>query len=396
MILKKQSLEFLDHRRSPSFSPPAFIDIGEPPTLMRAINCSKCRPPYLSSASPLLLTPYKHQRLISSATTPSSHDGHTPPPQPSGLASYTTAGEKGSADYIPHKQGYAPNIPIPSRKFNLPSIKPPKPIPDPNKVVCEPHPKTIRTIGIHYERQMSAMRRDYMKWRARQVRDHILRKREAMAQPPKPGPKPFRQSFAEQMADPSFAEQRTLEKQLWGAKNQRESKRLARVEKLKKTARFNAAQNRKRERIIENYLELYHTCANFITTEEALNEALNTQFPDKMTYLSPGVEPQTYREIAEDFASGARNTSYDIGYAARIRSERRADVIKVLTGNVAGGKPGVDEVLATIQRAMKEQGMSDAHEEVKEKQKRVAKQHVTDTLMRPEGVIRLFSVLMVD
>ena len=363
---------------------------------MRAINCSpKCRPVHLSSPSPLFLTPYKRQRLIST-TRPSLQDLHTPRSQPSSVASYATAGEKGSADYVPHKRGYAPNIPIPSRKFNLPSLKPPKPLPDPSKVVSEPRPKSIRTIGIHYERQMSAMRRDYMKWRARQVRDHILRKNEATAQRPKPGPKPFRQSFAEQMADPSFAEQRTLEKQLWGVKNQRESKRLARVEKLKKTARFNAAQNRKRERIIENYLELYHTCANFITTEEALNEALNTQFPDKMTYLSPGVEPQTYREIAEDFASGARNTSYDIGYAARIRSERRADVIKVLTGNVAGGKPGVDEVLATIQRAMKEQGMSDAHEEVKEKQKRVAKQHVTDTLMRPEGVIRLFSVLMVD
>jgi len=362
---------------------------------MRAINCSKCRPPHLSSASALLLTPYKHQRLISSTTTPSSQHGHIPPPQPSGVASYTTAGEKGSADYIPTKRGYAPNIPIPSRKFNLPSIKPPKPLPDPSKVVSEPRPKSIRTIGIHYERQMSAMRRDYMKWRARQVRDHILRKNEATAQRPKPGPKPFRQSFAERMADTSFAEQRTLENQLWGAKNQRESKRLARMEKLKRTARFRTAQNRKRERIIENYLELYHTCGNFITTEEALNEALNAQFPDKMTYLSPGVEPQTYREIAEDFASGARNTSYDIGYAARIRSERRADVIKVLTGNVAGGKPGVDEVLATIQRAVKEQGMSDVQDEGKE-QKRVAKQPVTDTLTQTEGVIRPLSVVSVD
>jgi len=229
-----------------------------------------------------------------------------------------------------------------------------------------------------------------MKWRAGQVRDHILRKRDATAQPPKPGPKPFRKTFAERMADPSFAEQRTLEKQLWGAQKKRQSKRLARMEKLKKVARFEAAETRKREAIVENYLELYHACAGFITTEEGLDEALNSQFPDRMTYLSPGVEPQTYREIADDFVSGANNTSYDIGYAARMRLERRADVVRALTGNVAGGKPGVDEVMATIRRAMKEQAISSVQEEGMKKC--VAMQPATDTLMQPEGVRRPFSL----
>ena len=196
------------------------------------------------------------------------------------------------------------------------------------------------------------MRREYMKWRARDVRSVIVKHRAAEARPPRPPRQPFRQPFAQRMVDPSFSEQRKLENLLWPPSHAQPRKAARRGSTA---GRYAARQAQARERLIEDYLEMYHVAGDFITTEAALNQALEAQFALHPSAVTLGVEPQTYAEIVEQVESGVMSTAYDFGYAARIRAERRADVIKALTGSLAGGKAGAEEVMDTIKRAVREQ-----------------------------------------
>jgi hypothetical protein len=200
---------------------------------------------------------------------------------------------------------------------------------------------------------MSAVRREYMKWRARDVRNVIQKQRAAAARPPRRRPAPFRKPFAERMVDPSFSEQRKLEALLWPRQESTAPSKRTKNKSVK-AAHFVALRAQARTTRIAEYLEMYHVGVDFITTEAGLNAALETQFAVHLSAVPPGVEPQTYEKIVEEVESG-RSTEYDVGYAARIRAERKEDVVKALTGKLAGGRPGPDEVLGTIRRAVREQ-----------------------------------------
>jgi hypothetical protein len=217
---------------------------------------------------------------------------------------------------------------------------------------------------------MNAMRREYMKWRARDVRNVIQKQRAAAARPPCPRPADFRKPFAERMVDPSFSEQRQMEALLWPRKSQSTPSKRASGQS-QKAAHFIERRTHDRTRRIEEYLEMYHLGVDFITTEAGLEDALDAQFTIHPSALSPGVEPQTYAEIVEQVESGAMSTDYDVGYAARIRAERREDVVKALTGKLAGGQAGTEEVLKTIRRAVREQAARAARQDEMEKAARL-------------------------
>src|SRR5437762_1048486 len=140
----------------------------------------------------------KHQRLISTfpqnvqdaAISPTATEPRpTFTDRPSKRREIRTSGRLGSPDYIPRKRGYAPNMPIPSRKFNLPDIKRPRGMSDPQKQAPEAKRiREIKTIGIEYERQLNAMRRGYVQWRYQTRKAKLDKKHENAAHPHPPPP----------------------------------------------------------------------------------------------------------------------------------------------------------------------------------------------------------------
>ena len=289
----------------------------------------------------------KHQRLIS--TSPPNAQ------QRSTSRTFTdpfvnedgkvTAGPSGSPNYIPRKRGYAPNIPVPARKFPLPEIKHPKGIPDPQKQAPERHPREIKTVGIEYERQLNAMRRGYVQWRYENRKQKLAEKHEKMARPHPPPPGPFKPKFAEEMAQPS-SNLLALEKQLFAHIRNPQAHRV-KGERYH-LPRHQAILERQRRTLINEFLALYHTSYNFITTPESLEEEILNKFGDFRGQVA--IYPQGYASILRDAESGAVGNVRD-GYISLMNRDRENEIHNAMVGTVVDGRPGYDEVVREIDLA---------------------------------------------
>lgn len=251
-----------------------------------------------------------------------------------------TSGPRGSPDYIPNKRGYAPNIPIPARKFNLPTVKATKGAPDPRKTAPEPkEDRFVKNYGIEYERQLHAMRRGYVHWRSETFKERTKRRQEIAKRPKPPPPAPFVPTFAERMATPSNTDQVTLEQQLFGTQ----------VPRKERGAGYHSVHHqriisRKRYELINDYLSLYHASKNFITTPEELEGLITANLGDnQMTFTAL---PQSYEDLVHDIEEGAILES---SYVSRMTSDRMSDIINAMTGTVEEGRPGYEEVMKEIE-----------------------------------------------
>jgi hypothetical protein len=260
-----------------------------------------------------------------------------------------TSGPTGSPDYIPRKRGYAPNIPIPAHKFTLPTKKTGKGIPDPEKLAPEPKPRPIKSIAIEYERQLNAMRRGYVRWRYNHLQEKSKSRQIKRNLPPAPGPPPFELTFAEKMAAPSNTDQSDMENKLLG-------RFIHSPQKIRgagyQSKHHQATLARKRKVLINEYLALYHTSREFITTEEDLDRAIMVTFPQMYGGRDVSV-PQSYQSILRDIQyQGGTSSLDDGGYVANMASQKETEMMDAIFGTVADGNPGYDEVMREIQEAM--------------------------------------------
>jgi hypothetical protein len=274
-----------------------------------------------------------------------------------------TTGPKGSPDYIPRKRGYAPNLPIPARKFRLPKAKQPawkRGVPTPT--VPAEAPRTIKNVGILYDRQLQAMRRGYIEWRLTQHRERLIKRKEAMEKPQPPRPKAFEPTFAERMTTPSNSDQKQLEQLLFGQTTQRkvrgEGWHSPHHQKLVEKERYE---------LITNYLSLYAVTDEMITTYEQLDQAINEAFEDGYTSAYMVEHPPTYEELVEEIEGGQVGTLRG-GYMSRRNQDLENEVFNAMLGTVGNGHPGFEEVMEVIQEQME----GEEKQEVGETEKRVA------------------------
>src|SRR5271170_1522388 len=320
--------------------------------LMRVAGCPRiCRAPILHTSNNPLRP--KHQRLISSTPNheqeSSSHDTSAPylvPPPES--EDTPTAGPKGSPDYIPRKRGYAPNMPIPPRKFNLPTPKVKKPFPDPDKQAPEAKARAIKTVQLEYELQLHAMRRGYVQWRVNDLKQKHEERLQKAARPRPPQKPPFQPTFAEAMASASQADQLVVEKQVFSTLH-RPQHRKNRGEGYI-TDRHQLLVAKQRRELINNYLALYHTAQGFITTPEQLETEVVRAFQDSGRGFEP-FYPQSYQEILRDVEEGTAGGIFE-GYTAKKYDEMGNDLYNAMMGTVAQGGPGYDEVMKEIEEVL--------------------------------------------
>ena len=323
---------------------------------MRAADRSRiCRAAFLSKHK--IFHP-KCQRLLSTtsqnpqeSSLSSSHDSRSEFTASSSSLKQEglrTSGPHGSPDYIPRKRGYAPNMPIPSRKFNLPKLKTPKGIPDPKKLAPEGKTREIRSIGIEYERQLNAMRRGYVQWRYEHLKQKRRKKQDAAARPRPPRPAPFEPPFAEKMASPSSNDQLAMEKQVFG--QLWSTTKRTRGEGFQ-SPRHQSLLARQRKELVNDYLALYHTAHDFITTPEALETAIAKTFVDDLLGFE-ATRPQSYESILSDMEGGSAGNIFD-GYFSLMSKDKENDLYNVVHGTVAEGAPGYDEVVKEIEHAVK-------------------------------------------
>jgi hypothetical protein len=298
-----------------------------------------------------------HQRLIStspnaqepSSTTTPHNSRPTFTSSPGQEGEIRTTGPFGSPDYVPRKRGYAPNLPIPSRKFNLPQIKHPKGLPPPEKQAPEGKLKRIQSVAIQYERQLNAMRRGYVKWRYETRQQQLARKREAVARPKPPQPPPFKPTFAEEMATATSTDQLSLEKQLFANFNPRQKSNRVRGEGY--YSRDNQAiLASQRKTTINEFLALYHTSSDFITTPEALETEILRNFQDNMRGFEAS-QPESYESILRDVEQGTGGNIFE-GYTSLIMKDKETQIYNAMMGTVGQEKPGYDEVVKEIEEAL--------------------------------------------
>ncbi len=318
----------------------------------------------------------KHQRLIStsqnaqklSSTTTPNDSRPTFPSSPRQEGEIRTTGPLGSPDYVLRKRGYAPNLPIPSRKFNLPQIKHPKGLPPPEKQAPEGKLKRIQSVAIQYERQLNAMRRGYVKWRYETRQQQLARKREAVARAKPPQPPPFKPTFAEEMATATSTDQLSLEQQLFANFNPQQKPNRIRGEGY--YSRDNQAiLASQRKTMINEFLALYHTSSDFITTPEALETEIVRNFQDNLRGFEAS-QPQSYESILRDVEQGTVGNVFE-GYTSLIMKDKETQIYNAMMGTVGQEKPGYDEVVREIEEALEhgvavEEDWSKTEDEVKE------------------------------
>lgn len=325
-------------------------------SLMLAATCHRICRSRIPSSNHKILHP-KHRRLISTTPQNAQDPAISPAPaeprptftgRPSKKGEVRTSGRLGSPDYIPRKRGYAPHMPIPARKFNLPSIKHPKGMSDPQKQAPEgKKARDIKTIGIEYERQLNAMRRGYVQWRYQTRKAKLDKKHENAARPHPPRPPPFKPTFAEEMAEPSSTNQLAVERRLFANVHAPQHRRVRGAGY--QSAHHQAFLARQRRNLINDYLALYHTSYNFITTPESLDSEILRNFQD--TYI--GMEasrPQSYTSILRDAEHGTTGDLFD-GYISLMNREKENELHNAMMGTVGEGKPGYDEVVREIESA---------------------------------------------
>ena len=239
-------------------------------------------------------------------------------------------------------------MPIPARKFNLPNIKHPKGMSDPQKQAPEgKKARDIKTIGIEYERQLNAMRRGYVQWRYQTRKAKLDKKHENAARPHPPPPPPFKPTFAEEMAEPSSTNQLAIEKRLFANIHTPQYRRVRGAGY--QSAHHQAFLARQRRTLINDYLALYHTSYNFITTPESLESEILRNFQD--TYIGMDASrPQSYTSILRDAEHGTTGDLFD-GYISLMNREKENELHNAMIGTVGEGKPGYDEVVKEIESA---------------------------------------------
>jgi hypothetical protein len=330
---------------------------------MRAAGCSRfCRATTLCPNQKVLRP--NHHRSIATATQDAPEPSISKPRRFAPTSTINrkemsdeiaTSGPRGSPDYIHRKRGYAPNIPIPARKFNLPTVKPTKGAPDPKKTAPEPREeRLVKNYGIEYERQLNAMRRGYVHWRSETFKEKVKRRQEIAKRPKPPPPAPFVPSFAERMATASNTDQVSLEQQLFGTKVPRKERGAGYY-----SEHHQRLISRKRYSLINDYLSLYHASKNFITTPEELEELITYHLDDRQLQLAFSTLPQSYESLMREMEEGPIT---DFSYVARSTSDRMSDIVNAMTGTVEKGKPGYEEVMKEIQESFDEEAETEAAE----------------------------------
>lgn len=366
---------------------------------MRAATCPRICRGTIPSCNHKILHP-KHQRLLSTSPQNAHDPVISPAPaeprptltdHPPKKGQVKTSGPLGSPDYIPRKRGYAPYMPIPSRKFNLPDIKHPKGMSDPQKQAPEgKRARDIRTIGIEYERQLNAMRRGYVHWRYQTRKAKLDKKHENAARPHPPPPPPFKPTFAEEMAEPSSTNQLAIEKRLFANIHTRQYRRVRGAGY--QSAHHQAFLSRQRRTLINEYLALYHTSHNFITTPESLESEILRNFQDTYAGMEAS-RPQSYSSILYDVEHGTTGSLFD-GYISLMNKEKEKELYNAMIGTVAEGKPGHDEVVKEIEAAFGNEQIaaeSDttvlAEKVVEEDVTKIDEKHFTQDLSRSSGAV---------
>ena len=239
-------------------------------------------------------------------------------------------------------------MPIPPRKFNLPTPKVKKPFPDPDKQAPEAKARTIKTVQLEYQLQLHAMRRGYVQWRVNDLKQKHEERLQKAARPRPPQKPPFQPTFAEAMASASQADQLVVEKQIFSTLH-RPQHRKNRGEGYI-TDRHQLLVAKQRRELINNYLALYHTAQDFITTPEQLEREVVRAFQDTGRGFEPFF-PQTYQEILRDVEEGTAGGIFE-GYTAKKYDEMGNDLYNAMMGTVAQGGPGYDEVMKEIEEVL--------------------------------------------
>lgn len=302
---------------------------------------------------------------------PKNHRPKFEPPLDEGIR---TSGKYGSLDYIHHKRGYAPNMPIPARKFRLPTPKVSKGIPDPKKAIPQGKLKPIRSMSVGYQRQLNAMRKGYMQWRYRQLVDKARERQEKAQRPPPPTPTRFDSPFAEKMTTPSSTDLLALERQLFA----RMQTPRARGGEGYHSTRHQALLEKQRQRLINDYLALYNVCKDFITTPQELDDEISRKFPGTgVDFL--GYRPQHLESIQKDMELGSEGLLQ--GYVYRLNKDRESQLYNAVMGTVADGSPGYSEIMEAIKEdfAHNQSEQTDSLSEANEIVVKDVAQRVTET-----------------
>lgn len=194
------------------------------------------------------------------------------------------------------------------------------------------------------------MRRGYVHWRSETFKEKVKRRQEIAKRPKPPPPAPFVPSFAERMATPSNTDQVSLEQQLFGTKVPRKERGAG-----YRSEHHQRLISRKRDSLINDYLSLYHTSKNFITTPEELEGLINNHLDDRPLAFS--TLPQSYESLMREMEEG---TITDFSYVARSTSDRMSDIVNAMTGTVEKGKPGYEEVMKEIQESFDDEADTQA------------------------------------
>ena len=192
------------------------------------------------------------------------------------------------------------------------------------------------------------MRRGYVQWRVKDLKQkHEERLRKA-ARPRLPQPPAFKPTFAEAMASASQADQLVVEKRIFSALH-RPKHHKAPGEGYRSEHHQTLLAKQKKE-LVNNYLALYHTARDFISTPEQLETEVVRAFQDTGRGFEPYF-PQSYHEILRDVEEGTAGGIFE-GYTARKYDEMGNDLYNAMMGTVAHGGPGYDEVMGEIQAAL--------------------------------------------
>jgi len=186
---------------------------------------------------------------------------------------------------------------------------------------------------------MREMRRGYVYWRYELSRQRFNHRKEARERPHPPPPRAFDPTFAEKMSTPSRSDQHVLEAQLF----QRPTTKRERGAGFHSDV-HQAILSKKRTQLINDYLALHHTSRHFITDPKDLDNLIARTFTDTFGSAAP-YHPQSYDSMLRDMES---LSNLSTSYARQMKDDMEREIMNVMFGTVADGKPGHDEVMREI------------------------------------------------
>jgi hypothetical protein len=149
------------------------------------------------------------------------------------------------------------------------------------------------------------------------------------------------------MAESSSMDQLSIEKQLFSKFHSPESKRVRGEGYF--SPHHQKILSSQRKTMINQYLALYHTSSEFITTPEALENEIVRNFQDNLQGFE-GSRPQSYASILHDVERGTVGNVFD-GYTSLMNKDKENELYNAIIGTVAQGKPGYNEVIREIEEA---------------------------------------------